>query len=373
MRHVRKPHKVIDTEARNTSDKIDAIESELSAEFGIVRWLPPDTTAETGRDLPALSQCLDEAALLFTNEQIDAARDLLLRACAHHDNDEERRQAWWMLFELALEQNQPAFFDQLALDYANTFETSPPQWTSGTRSPPVSGSAAPALTFRGKLTGNSLPALRQLQQAGARHQQFCLEFGAISDIDLSGCTWLLQVLAYWHQQNCKVSISGGDLLVAALKPLIATGRRDENDAGWRLLIELMRLMQRHEEHESLCIDYCITYEMSPPAGPQHDPARVNSSTQTGSAASFLLPARIMLPVDDLLWQIQQYAQSSDVILLDCARLVRVDLSAAAPWLQGLHRAAAGKPVECRNMGFLVARLLTLVGGNRQLHIIHRKP
>lgn len=81
----------------------------------------------------------------------------------------------------------------------------------------------------------------------------------------------------------------------------------------------------------------------------------------------------MLPVDDLLLQIAHYAATSDLVLLDCARLMRVDLSAAAPWLNGLHRVAGGKPVECRDIGFLVARLLKLVGDNSQLNIIHRKP
>ncbi len=373
MRDVRKPRTTIDHEARRTSEKIDAIESELSAEFGNARWLPSVSAIESGEDLPPLAQCLDEAALLFTNQQIEAARDLLLHTCAIQDDDDERRQAWWMLFELALEQNQPEFFDKLALDYASTFETSPPQWKLATESTSISESTLPVINFRGKLSGNSLPALRQLQQTGTRHGQFCLEFGAIAEIDLDGCAMLLQVFLYWQLQHCKISIGCGDLLATALRPLIQTGRRDKNDAGWRLLIELMRLMNRHEEHEALCADYCITYEVSPPSAPIVAATPVKSLAPSGAARSFLLPARIMLPVDDLLLQIADHAATSDLVLLDCARLMRVDLSAAAPWLNGLRRVASGKPVECRDIGFLVARLLKLVGDNSQLNIIHRKP
>lgn len=373
MQHVRKPRTAINHEARHTSDKIDAIESELSAEFGTQQWLPSETSIAPGKDLPPLSQCLDEAALLFTNHQIDAARDILLQACGLPGDEPERRQAWWMLFELALEQHQPEFFERLALDYAHTFETSPPQWRSLAGSPTDPNTALPVVNFRGKLSGNSMPALRQLQQAGLRHGQFCLEFGTLYDIDLDGCASLLQVLADWQLHHCRFSIAGGDLLAAALKPLIQSGRRDQNDAGWRLMIELMRLMNRHSDHESLCIDYCLTYEVSPPSGPMVVGPSAGSIASATPAGSFLLPAHIMLPVDDLLGQMQHYARSTPAITLDGHQLTRIDISAASPWLNGVHRIAGGKPVECRNIGFLVARLLKLVGGSSSLDIIHRKP
>jgi ABC-type transporter Mla MlaB component len=373
MQHVRKSRMGIHQEARSTSDKIDAIESELSAEFGTLQWLPTQASADAGKDLPELSQCLDEAALLFTNHQINAARDLLLRARTLPGDASERRQIWWMLLELALEQNQPEFFDEMALDYAHVFETSPPQWKSPTDSLPDPNGALPIINFRGKLTGNSLPALRQLQQAGSKHSAFCVEFGTIAEADPDGCALLLQVLAHWQCQHCRFSIASGDLLTDTVKPLILSGRRDDNDAAWRLLIEMMRLMNRHAEHEALCIDYCLTYEVSPPSDALAEHTALNGMTRIGPASTFLLPAHIALPVDELLAQLQRYSHSIDSMALDAHRLVRLELSAAAPWLNGLHRIAGGKPVECRNIGFLVARLLTLVGGNSPLTLIHRKP
>lgn len=373
MQHVRKPRMRTYQEDRSTSDKIDAIESELSAEFGILQWLPTQASVASSKDLPELSQCLDEAALLFMNHQIDAARDLLLQARTLPGDEPERRQIWWMLLELALEQNHPEFFDEMALDYAHVFETSPPQWKSLTDSAPDSNSALPIINFRGKLTRNSRPALQQLQQAGSKHSPFCVEFGTIAEADLDGCALLLQVFAQWQRQHCSFRIAGGDLLTAAIKPLIQPGRRDDNDAAWRLLIEMMRLMNRHPEHESLCIDYCVTYEVSPPSDALAERTAVNPVAPMGSASTFLLPGYIALPLDELLAQLQHHAQTVDRITLDAHRLVRLELSAAAPWLNGVHRIAGSKPVECRNIGFLVARLLTLVGGNSPLTIIHRKP
>ncbi|MFM8467983.1 MAG: hypothetical protein ACKOAO_10535 [Oxalobacteraceae bacterium] len=373
MQHVRKPRLGSHQEARRTSDKIDAIESELSAEFGTRQWLPTDAPDKAGKDLPELSQCLDEAALLFTNHQIDAARALLLRARSLPGDESERRQIWWMLLELALEQNQPGLFDEVALDYAHVFETSPPQWKSLTPSPADPNCAVPFIYFRGKLTGNSLPALQQLQQAGSKHSSFCLEFSTLAEADLDGCALLLQVFAHWQQHDCRFSIAGGDLLIAAVKPLIQPGRRDDPDAGWRLLIALMRRMNRHAEHESLCIDYCLTYEVSPPSDALAEQSAAGLIAPTDATSTFLLPAQITLPVDELLAQIQRYAHTTERLALDAHNLVRLELSAAAPWLRGVHRIAGSKPVECRHIGFLVARLLTLVGGNSPLTIIHRKP
>ena len=367
IRHVRNQRSTPADDARATSEKIDEIESELSAEFGNTPWLPVAAAHLPDEPLPTLSQCLDEAALLFTNYQVESARDLLLRARDAPGNDAERRQVWWMLFELALCENQPAFFEQLALDYARSFESSPPQWQAGKASPPVSATSIPAVNFRGKLCASSLPALQQLQQAGIKHLHFCLEFSAITDIDLDGCALLLQVLAHWQLHHCKLHITNGEVLTDALRPLIQTGRRDSNDAAWRLLIELMRLMNRCEDYESLCLDYSLTYEISPPAAPLH------ISEYTAPAAPFLLPECIALPTDELLQQMQAHARHCTALILDGQRLKRVELSAAAPWLNGLHRVSAGKPVECRNLGFLVSRLLQLVGGGSQLTIIHRKP
>ncbi len=367
MRHIRNQRTRPEADARTTSQRIDEIESELSAEFGHTPWLPTETSRPSREALPTLSQCLDEAALLYTNHQIDAAKDLLLGAATAAGDENERLQAWWMLFELALGENQPAFFEKLALDYARTFETSPPQWQPTLAPQSNAGGALPIVNFRGKLCGSSQPALQQLHQAGSRHRQFCLQFGSLPDIDLDGCALLLQVIAQWQSQGCSVHIAGGELLDDALRPLIQRGRRDPDDAGWRLLIELMRLMGRSDDHEALCVDYSLTYDMSPPM------ALLQPGHPSGQNAPLLLPECIALPVDELLRQMDRHARQCAVLVLDGQRLRRVELSAASPWLAGVHRVAAGKPVECRNLGFLVARLLHLVGGGKQLNIIHRKP
>ena len=156
-------------------------------------------------------------------------------------------------------------------------------------------------------------------------------------------------------------------MTEALRPLIQARRRDDNDAGWRLAIEWMRLLNRSEDYEALCMDYCLTYEVSPPAAPPQQTALASS------VWSFTMPENISLPIDRLLLEIEEYASQTRSLMLDCRPLTRVEFSAALPWLNGMLRIAAGKTVECRDTSFLVSRLLHLVGSTGQLNIINRKP
>ena len=358
-------------EARETSQKIDSIESEIIAEFGTPTLLQPhhESAVEGAPSLTPLSHMMDEAALLFANGQSNEAKALLLQATCTAGSSDDHQLAWWMLFDLALAENHADFFDHLALTYAKKFETSPPQWQATTHDSDHAQSQPelPVLSFRGKLTEASLAALEQLQQIGLRHRHFVMEFAAITDMTIPGCAAFLGLLEHWQKAYCEISIRGGDAVVSRIRECIQPGRRDTDDAAWRLLIELLRLMNADEAYEAACVDYSVTYEVSPPASP---PPQIKLTQQT---PAFALPKLILLPIDKLLTQTSEYAQQSPRLLLDCRYLRRIEFSAATPWLTGLQQLAQGKVVECRNTSFLVGRLLQLVGGANRLHIIYRKP
>ena len=150
-------------EARETSQKIDSIESEIIAEFGTPTLLQPhhESAVEGAPSLTPLSHMMDEAALLFANGQSNEAKALLLQATCTDGSTKEHQLSWWMLFDLALAENQADFFDHLALTYAKKFETSPPQWQATTQDSDHAQSQpeVPVLSFRGKLTEASLAAL----------------------------------------------------------------------------------------------------------------------------------------------------------------------------------------------------------------------
>ena len=363
-------------EARTTSLKIDAIESAMSAEFSATQIQEEQEDAAIERPPAAataeiiLPQCIEEAAILFASEQPDAAIALLSNATAEATAHVQEPLAWWMLFDLCQLHAQQARFEQLALAYANRFETSPPQWNSMM---PVIGktnktASVTTLNFSGKLCATSQPLLDRLHKLGEPHQQLCVELGVISEIDHAGCKQLLKILHDWQAGQRHVMLNGAQGLIDKIRDLIQPGQRDqreEMEPAWLLLIELFRLMNDQANHEETCIAYCITFEVSPPA---FNPPPQQKTQPTGKV---FLPAFIEAPVDSLLQSIAQAASGQSTVELDCAQLACIHFTAAAPLIAGLLRLANGKPVELHNTNFLVSVLLRLVG-SKSLQISTRK-
>ena len=373
-RHVRNTSAQVlqpDIQALDTSKKIDAIEFEMSAEFSTVfphRSKTPSSLVQAND----LRQTIEEAAILFGSGQTAAARELLTVAISQANDHPDENLAWRLLLELHEFDADQVAFEQRALAYAQRFETSPPPWQhANTLSTGATISKLPSLSFRGKLSGSSGPMLNHLFQMGCQHQRFRLEFINVSEVDLAGCSSLLHTLTLWQSQSCEVSVQNAHALTGKIRALIQPGRRDDDDAGWRLLMELLWLMQATTEYEAICLDYSITYEVSPPL-PRSSQIPLQDPKPGSSSQAFIMPATIEMPVDHLLASIDTHAQSLDRMVLDCAGLRRVDFNAAAPLLAGLNRLASIKTVELRHTSFLVAVLLQLVGGNGKLNIIHRK-
>ncbi|CAM8661995.1 hypothetical protein MCEGEM3_00646 [Oxalobacteraceae bacterium] len=373
-RHVRNASaKVLqpDVQALSTSKKIDEIECEMSAEFSTS--LPShNTESSLSTQATDLRQTIEEASILFGSGQTAAARELLSVAITQPAPRPDEKIAWRMLLELHEAEGNQAVFEQHALAYAERFETSPPPWQcTETMTANAAADKLPALSFRGKLSGSSEPMLDYLFQMGCRHRRFRLEFTNVSEVDLAGCRALLDTLSAWQAQACEVSLKNVDTLNEKIRGLIQPGRRDDDETGWRLLMELLWLIQDTNAYEATCIDYSITYEVSPPS-PRSSQIPLQDASTARSDQAFIMPATIEMPVSGLLAEINAHAQCHERIVLDCRDLRRVDFNAASPLLTDLNRLTSIKPVELRHTSFLVSVLLRLVGGDGKLKIIHRK-
>jgi ABC-type transporter Mla MlaB component len=360
-----------DAQAMTTSKKIDAIEYEMSTEFSTGLSVP-DALSSASSSLNDLRQNIEEAALLFGSGQSAAAQNLLIATISGGGTHPEEKLAWRMLLELHEAEGDQSAFDQRALAYARRFETSPPPWQHADDiADQSSGAKLPALNFSGKLTASARPVLEQLFKLGCQHRRFCLEFISVSEADLAGCSALLRMLEGWRQQGCEVRIHKGEALAEKIQSLIQTGRQDHDDSGWRLLMEALWLMQSTAAYEAVCIDYSITYEVSPPP-----PCSILISSHDVNARpadqAFVMPASIQLPTETLLAEITAYARTHERIVLNCLALRRVDFNAVTPLINGLNQLADIKPVELRDTSFLVSVLVQLVGGTGKLPILNRK-
>jgi ABC-type transporter Mla MlaB component len=115
------------------------------------------------------------------------------------------------------------------------------------------------------------------------------------------------------------------------------------------------------------MDYCVTFEVSPPSFEAlPSPKGGAGAAAHGAMAAeqrFMLPAVVEGDIRNLLEAIESYAAMDPraPVVLDCARLVRIEFAAAASLHATLRRLAADeRRIELRELNHLVAALLRLL-------------
>jgi hypothetical protein len=397
--------------ARATAAKIDEIELEMASDIfkdqawagnrrtpaaacgglsgGTSASLPDvntvDLLMENGTDglpdaavAPSSAPAVEEAAILYANGQLDAAEHTL-RACLDGACRSER-QPWWMLFDLYQASGREAEFESIAIDYASHFETSPPAYLPAF-APPAAQSAGqpftgvtPTATLSHQLDAKVGAHLARVL-APSSGPLVRLEFGSIASATPEGCAILLEALQTLRRGGRELMVAGADHLITVLRPMLAIGERGAGEAPWLLLLELLLLMNREKDFEETAMDYCVTFEVSPPSF--EAPARAGvsvsasggASSGTGAAAvgdRFLLPGLVEGDSAALLAAIGAYAAQHASLVLDCSRLARIDYPAANALGAQLRLLAVDpdggrRSIELRDLNHLVAALLRLLG------------
>jgi anti-anti-sigma regulatory factor len=368
--------------ARATAAKIDEIELEMASAFfddepaweDVPRRPPAAGSlahAEGGAGdeapepaaAPVDAPVVEESAILYANGQADAAEQMLLASLPGLGRSE--RQPWWMLFDLYQAGGREQAFESVAIDYASHFETSPPAYTPlaapGGPNRHYSG-VTPVEAFAGLLDEHVEARLQRLLDVAAATPLMRLDFGAVRTVTADGCARLHAGLRALRGAGTELVVAGADTLVAVLRPMLAIGERGSSQAPWLLLLELLQLMNREKDFEETAMDYCVTFEVSPPSF--EAPARVATAAAPSPVAGdrFMLPAVLAGDTQTLLAAIDAYASQYDPVVLDCSRLARADYPAASA-LQGQLRrlAAGGRQIELRELNHMVAALFKLLG------------
>jgi ABC-type transporter Mla MlaB component len=181
----------------------------------------------------------------------------------------------------------------------------------------------------------------------------------------------LRVINAFKRATHELIVLGAENLITPLRAILEPGRRDASDAAWMLLLEIHRLLNRQADFEETGIQYCITFEVSPPSW---EPAPPNLKTRAAS----LTPAVGALDphlVDPLDWRgeigndgepwfgkLLLSARTSNRLCVECAHLRRMSFSAASVLLSVVIRMQqGGAAVEFRNVNYLVGTLLRLMG------------
>ena len=334
----------------------------------------PDTAVA-----PSSAPAVEEAAILYANGQLEAA-EALLRDCLDGACRSER-QPWWMLFDLYQATGREPAFESIAIDYASHFETSPPAYSPmlaplTTPSAPAFAGVTPTAILSGQLDAGAAAQLARVLASTLPLVR--LDFSTVASATPEGCAVLLDALQTLRRAGRELVVAGADHLLAVLRPMLAIGDRTPGEAPWLLLLELLLLMNREKDFEETAMDYCVTFEVSPPSfeAPARAAVSVGASRGPGKGGPaaggdhFLLPGLVEGGSAALLDAIAAYAGQHASLVLDCSRLARIDYVAANALAARLRQLAdhpgddgstEKRSIELRDLNHLVAALLRLLG------------
>ncbi len=338
---------------------------------------------------------LEEASIQFANGDPDSAeKSLRALVGGAAENNEE---VWAALFDLYRALGRQDRFDALSITYAERFGRSPPAWVSLVAVPE---SEATPVDESGDFHWRSPAALgteaveRLRLAAASAPGAWWLDWSPLARLEDGAAEPLLAAFSAWSEQPVVLRFEHADRLVGALEGRTLSGDTDADPAWWRLRMETLRLIGRAEAFEEVALDYCITYEVSPPSWhmARCDCRVLQPGTRTlaplalpqaagpGWADSVVggLPPASVLPVsaatlagdvarnvDDVLKELDDAAaavMSGEPFVVDCAGLVRLDFAAAGSVLNwAASQQGAGRQLQFRNLHRLAATFFNVIG------------
>jgi len=363
---------------------------------------------------------LEEAAIRFANGDNVGAEDGLLVALRGKDVSRELAETWTAaLFDLYRATGQQARFDGVALDYAERFGRSARAWFSMPDLLGIKSNDATARTLPSQLVDDpiwSSPRIfgrasvddLQLAIANAASPWF-LDWSLIEAIAPDALDLMSGLFSEWATTSVQLRFRGAESLERALRSCTPSGNKTVSTVPWRLRMDALRVMQLQDEFELVALDFCVTYEVSPPswqdarchfyresvdssdaqvadnaeteeaelAGVEPEPEDFRSMTvpmgfEAIPATLVELSGEILGEAADALSRLENARQGGDRLVISCANLIRVDFSAAGSILNWVAlRQAEGCHLQFREVHRLVAAFFIVIGINEHARVVLR--
>jgi anti-anti-sigma regulatory factor len=325
-----------------------------------------------------VSPVLEEAAILFSNGQAAEAASLLQSDIEENAGQPTVQSSWLMLFDVFQALNKEADFENLSIDYAARFESSPPAWR-GKRAledeKQTSGNYSLVLTPEA-LDQNITKIITQIQNATGKGRPVLLEMSKLKTIDPFAAENLLKTLNAFKKAKREIAFAPVEKMAAACRLGVEAGRRDTSDALWLLLMESLRLLGKQQEFEDTSIDYCVTFEVSPPSWePMPEWIRAEAAAPVTMPESEKLGTRVEESIFHLVGDLKgsiaveagllnDYASSRRDVMIDCSDLRRIEFVTAGQLQNQLTTMRnLGKNILLNNVTMPVATLFGVVGMN----------
>ena len=357
---------------------------------------------------------LDEAVIAFANADFEQCEASLVALTAPGAPRAQHAESWLVLFDLYRATGQQQRFESLAIDYAHRFGWSAPQWYSLPRlvadaiaDEPLS--TARAMPAHDAEVGWVAPERLDIDAVSRLRSQtlqlplpWVFDFGRVVHVEAEAAMQLSTLFRLWSGQAIEMRWIGGDRLLQVLADAAPTGMRDADPVFWLTRLDALRLANRADQFDETAIDYCVTYEVSPPSweptrckvvmgssslSTRTPPLSVVGEFTTGFLDSRLhddpapgatvahaeLSGQLVGDIGATLGRLATGLAPAPVIEISCARLIRVDFIAAGDLLNWvLARRGEDRAVRFTEMHRLVALFFGAMGINEHAALRVRK-
>lgn len=353
---------------------------------------------------------LEEAAIRFANGDDAGAAAGLLEAISDETSRGKHEDTWLALFDLYRATGQQAPFEDLAERFSETFGRSSPAWFSmpdlvARTAKPKAAVAAPApslesihWTCPAALTIEALGGLVSVLKSTPA--PWHLDWRGLSSIQEQAVEPLYRQLSILADQPTQLAFVGGRHLDERLRDATPSGDRDVAQSWWLLRMVVLRILHRPDDFELAALNYCVTYEVSPPSwesprcgyialdgdgsgggatiiGDVHEsqmsslggvrsefpstaPADMVDTAVSGLAVD--LSGQILGDAAEALAMLDEKLGEAQDISISCAALIRVDFSAAGTLLNWVStRHAHGRRVHFSDVHRLVGAFFGVIG------------
>ena len=351
---------------------------------------------------------LDEAVIAFANADYEQCEQALVALVSPGGPRAQQAETWLALFDFYRAIGRQQKFESLAVDYAQRFGWSAPQWQSQPRS--AAEVAAEEEAPRPRVDGHigwACPAVLDVEavaRLAAQTQHMPLpwvfDWSALTHVEGDAFVRLGELMRGWMQQPLDMRWLAGEHLLEVLADATPVGARDVAPAAWQLRLDVLRMVHRPAQFDDAAIDYCVTYEVSPPSW---EPARckvrmgstgseLDHSTQpplsqlhaattafadsqqpddarAPSVGSVELTGQLVGDIAQTLQKLEERIGASQKIVISCASLVRVDFPAAGDLLNWvLARGAEGRSIVFTDAHRLIALFFGAMGIDEQARV-----
>ena len=337
---------------------------------------------------------LEEGAIRFANSDDVGAEKGLLSALRGNVAAAPVAQAWAsaLLDLYRVTQNQAAF-ESACQEFTLQLEGARPIWytlgADAAAGAPSDGkpALAPRLIWDSPaiLTAGAMESLRQAMVS--LPMPWCLGWSHLDAIGPDAVALLNALFGSLCDEAVTLRFEGADRLVRALRNLTPSGNRDVSPDAWQLRLSALRAMGLQDDFELAALDYCVTYEVAPPAwslarchfeggvqagSTRHGQGTAQATPAASADCALALRGQVMGDATTALSALNAVPADGRTVVISCRDLIRVDFAAAGSILNWVvMRQAEGNRVQFQDVHRLVAAFFNVIGINEHAKVVLR--